>query len=131
MSNFNTAAVINTNLIAKLVTDPDLGRKLQLATQASIFGGDNTISYDGVVALTCVESHKSDEIRLIAVGGDTGRDLGNAGKATLMAPGSERALFEHATANYDLVVRKEAVRGAKDEGTPEGATTPASEPAAS
>lgn len=115
-TNFNTTFVLNTNQVANIAKDAELGKKIAQAVQGTMFGGSTTVEYDGVVAITAVETHKGDQIRLIAVGNDTGRDIGSAGAIANMEPGNERALFEAGTANFDLVVRKEAVRGAKEEG---------------
>lgn len=106
-NNFNATLVLNISQIAHIAKDPQFGQKLASAVQSSMFGGDTTVSYEGNVALTAVEVHKGDKVRLVAVGGDTGRDLGEAGPLSNMAPGSERPLFEAALDTYDLVVRNE------------------------
>lgn len=107
MANFNASLSLDVSLLNKLVTDPELGAKLASAVQGSMFGGTDSISYDGKVALKVVESHQADQCRVIVVGGNTGRDLGLAGPASNMAEGSERTLFEALLDNHDLVVRNE------------------------
>lgn len=129
MAKFISSVVFNNSALTALKNDPLAGQKIYDAVFATQMGGDTLIKVSDLVVGQAVESHLEDQTRLIAVSGKGGRDLGEAGKASNMDAGNERALFEAATANYDLVVRKEAVRGEKTESTETGATTAA--PAAS
>lgn len=118
MAKFISTVVFNNSSLAALKNDPEAGRKLFDAIQATMTGGDTKVECGGQIAALAVESHLEDQTRLIAVSGAGARDLGAAGGTANMAEGSERALFEACTANYGLVVRKEAVR---EEKAPESA----------
>jgi hypothetical protein len=107
MANFNASLSLDVSFLTKLATDPELGAKLATAVQGAMFGGKDTISYDGKDAVKVVEAHQADQCRVIVVGNNTGRDLGLAGPASNMEEGSERALFEALLDNHDLVVRNE------------------------
>jgi hypothetical protein len=131
MAKFISSVVFNNSALASLKTDPEAGRKIFDAVFATQMGGDTLIKVGDTVVGQAVESHLEDQTRCIAVSGKGGRDLGEAGKAANMDPGNERTLLEALSANFNLVVRKEAVRGEKEESTDAGATAPATTPAAS
>lgn len=108
MSRFVTAIVLNNDLLQSIANDREFGSKLANAAMGIMTGAEKTVSYDGKVAVTAVEMHLDDKVRLVAVGGGTGRDLGEAGPLKNMAAGSERPLLEACANNYGLVVRGEA-----------------------
>lgn len=120
MAKFISTLVFNNSALAALKNDPEAGRKIHDAVFATMTGGDTTVKSGDQTVAIAVESHLEDQTRLVAVSGTGARDLGAAGGTENMKPGNERALFEAATANYDLVVRKEAVRSEK---TPEAPAT--------
>lgn len=122
MAKFISTMVLNNSALAALKSDPQAGQKIFDAIFATQMGGDTLVKVGDLVVGQAVESHLEDQTRVIAVSGKGGRDLGEAGKAANMDPGNERTLFEALTANYDLVVRKEAVRGEK--GTEASTATP-------
>lgn len=123
MAKFISSVVFNNSALTSLKNDPEAGRKVFDAIFATQMGGDTLIKVGETVVGQAVESHLEDQTRVIAVSGKGGRDLGEAGKSSNMDPGNERNLFEALTANYDLVVRKEAVRGEKTDSA-EAPSTP-------
>lgn len=119
MANQNATIVLDVSMINLLGSDKDLGAKLAAATSNAIFGGDNTISYgegpERRAAITVIESHLSDETRVVAVGSNMGRDLGSAGKASNLTKGNERHLLEQVASNFGLVIRNEAKERSEEE----------------
>lgn len=132
MAKHISTVVFNNSALASLKADPKAGEKIFDAVYATLMGGDTLIKVGDLTVGQAVESHLEDQTRVIAVSGRGGRDLGEAGKAGNMDAGNERPLLEALAANFNLVVRKEAVRGEKEESTETGgATAPATAPAAS
>lgn len=128
LNNFTCALVLDVSMLKALAADPDAGKKLAQAVQNKLFDatGTATVTYGDKTAVEVIEVHQADSVRLVAIGGNSGRDIGAAGTLENMNAGNERSLFEAATANYDLVVRKEAVRGEKGA---EGGEKPSESPA--
>jgi hypothetical protein len=132
MAKFLSTVVFSTSSLAALRTDPQAGEKLFNAIQATMTGGDTLVKVGDLLVAQAVESHLEDQTRIIAVSGKGGRDMGEAGKASNMDPCNERPLLEALAANYDLVIRKEAVRGEKTaESAEAGVSTDSAAPAAS
>jgi hypothetical protein len=126
MAKHISTFVFNNSALALLKNDPLAGQKIFDAAFATLMGGDTLIKVGDTVVGQAVESHLEDQTRVIAVSGKGGRDLGEAGKASNMDSGNERTLLEALAANYELVIRKEAVRGEKTaESADAGAATPA------
>lgn len=77
---YNTTIIVLNDALHEIETDTDFGRKLAQAVRGLSVGKRGTIGAGcHANAATAIETHHADGIHLIAIGGNTGQDLGYMG----------------------------------------------------
>jgi hypothetical protein len=81
---YNTTLIVLNDALHEIEEDPEFGKKVAQATRKAsmLREGDRGIDIRSgchVNAATVVETHHADQVKLIAVGGNCGQDLGYHG----------------------------------------------------
>lgn len=119
-NNFQAALIVNVSLSKQMQEDPEFGLKLAKAIDDKLHDAtaSGSVDYDVggnlLPAVKVIVVHTANTVNLVASGGNTGVDLGAAGKVENMKPENIRELLQAGAQNYGLVVRSEATERDED-----------------